>query len=138
MSEYLTLFFTALISATILPMGSEVLLVYDYLHGFAFWALLFFATFGNVLGSIINYWLGFKGEEYLLSKNILKKERIEKSKQYFDKYGGFALLLSWVPIIGDPIVLIAGALQYRFISFVSIVIIAKFGRYFILLQFVYN
>lgn len=129
---YITLFFSALISATLFPMGSEALLIYDITQGHNIYLLLLFATFGNVLGSLINYYLGLKGEEFLEKKSLLKKEKIEKYKKFFDKYGSFSLLLSWVPIIGDPLTFIAGILKYNWKKFLLLVIIAKFGRYLFL------
>jgi len=129
---YLTLFLSALISATLFPLGSEALLVYDIKQGYNLYLLLFFATFGNVLGSVINYYLGLKGEEYLIKKNYLKEEKIEKYKNYFDRFGGFALLLSWAPIIGDPITFIAGILKYDIKRFLLLVTISKFARYLFL------
>lgn len=132
MIVYLTLFISAFVSATLFPMGSEALLIYDIKEGYNLYLLLIFATFGNVLGSFVNYFLGLKGEEYLEKKSILKKEKIEKYKQFFDRYGGYTLLLSWVPIIGDPITFIAGILKYNRNKFLLIVTIAKFGRYLFL------
>lgn len=129
---YLTLFLSALISATLFPLGSEALLIYDIKQGYNLYLLLLFATLGNVLGSVINYFLGLKGEEYLVEKNYLKEEKIEKYKSFFDKYGGFALLLSWMPIIGDPITFIAGILKYDLKKFLFLVTLAKFGRYLVL------
>lgn len=129
---YLALFFSALISATLFPMGSEALLVFNIKEGYNIYMLLFFATFGNVLGSLINYILGFKGEEYLEQKKILSKKKLEKYKVFFDKFGGFTLLLSWAPFIGDPITFIAGVFKYDIKKFIIIVTIAKFMRYLIL------
>lgn len=129
MITYLTLFFTAFISATLLPMGSEAVLIYDINEGFNIPALLFFATIGNSLGSLVNYYLGLKGEAYLESKNHLKAQTVEKYKKLFDKYGGYSLFLSWMPVIGDPITLIAGVLKYDIKKFILIVIFAKFFRY---------
>lgn len=129
---YITLFFSALISATLFPLGSEALLIYDMKQGYNLYFLLLFATIGNVLGSVINYYLGLKGEEYLIKKNYLKEEKIEKYKSFFDKYGSFSLLVSWAPIIGDPITFIAGILKYDIKKFLLLVTIAKFGRYSIL------
>jgi len=127
--EYLYLFLTAFISATLFPMGSEAVLLYDLSINLNIYFLLFFATLGNTLGSVVNYWLGFKGEEYLVEKKVLKEKKILKAKQYFDKYGGYSLLLSWVPIIGDPITFIAGIVKYDFKKFVLLVLVAKGGRY---------
>jgi len=129
---YLTLFFSALVSATLFPLGSEALLIYDINQGYNLYLLLLFATVGNVLGSVINYYLGLRGEEYLVEKNYLKEEKIEKYKTFFDKYGAFSLLLSWAPIIGDPITFIAGILKFNFKIFLFIVTISKFLRYLVL------
>lgn len=126
---YIILFFNALISATLFPLGSEALLIYDITQNYNIYLLLFFATLGNSLGSIINYYLGLKGEEYLVQKKLLKEKYIITSKKYFDKFGGFTLLFSWLPIIGDPITFIAGILKYDIKKFILLVIIAKFSRY---------
>ena len=129
---YLTLFITALISATLFPLGSEALLIYDITQGHNIYLLLFFATIGNSLGSVINYFLGLKGEEYLINKKLLNEKYISKTKTYFDKYGFWSILFSWLPIIGDPITFIAGVLKYNFRKFLILVIIAKFSRYLFL------
>lgn len=129
---YITLFFSAFISATLFPMGSEALLVYDITQNYNLFLLLFFATFGNVLGSCINYYLGLKGEEFLEEKQYVKKEKMQYYKEKFERFGGYSLLLSWMPLIGDPITFMAGVLKYPFKYFLFFVFIAKLGRYIIL------
>ena len=126
---YLILFISAFASATLLPLGSEALLIYNIKEGFNIYALLFFATFGNVLGSILNYYLGLKGEEYLVDKKFVNEKYINLSKKYFDKYGAICILFAWLPIIGDPITFIAGVLRYDFRKFLVLVVISKFSRY---------
>lgn len=126
---YFALFLSAFVSATLFPLGSEALLIYDIKQGYNIYLLLLFATVGNVLGSCVNYYLGLKGEEFLEKKNYLKKEKVQKYKNFFDKYGSFSLLLSWAPVIGDPLTFIAGILKYDFKKFLLLVTIAKFGRY---------
>lgn len=129
---YITLFFISLISATLFPLGSEALLIYNINEGYNLYALLFFATFGNVLGSIINYILGLKGEQFLQNRKILDEKKLYKYKKFFQKYGFYSLFLAWAPVIGDPITLIAGVLKYDFKKFVLIVSISKFLRYLFL------
>ena len=129
---YLILFITSLISATLFPLGSEALLIYDIKEGYNLYLLLLFATIGNSLGSVINYFLGLKGEEYLLKKSLIKESYIIKCKNYFDKYGLYTILFSWLPIIGDPITFVAGILKYDLKKFLIFVIIAKFSRYLFL------
>lgn len=126
---YLILFISALVSATLIPFGSEALLIYDIKEGYNIYLLLLFATIGNSLGSIINYFIGLKGEEFLVRKNYLKEKNILNTKKYFDKYGSVCILFSWLPIIGDPITFIAGVLKYDLKIFILLVVIAKFTRY---------
>jgi membrane protein YqaA with SNARE-associated domain len=129
---YLILFASAFISATLFPLGSEALLIYDIKEGYNIYLLVFFATIGNTLGSVVNYFLGLKGEEYLIEKKLLKEKYIAKGKNYFDKYGSICLLFSWLPIVGDPITFVAGILKYDFKKFLLLVIIAKLSRYLFL------
>ena len=129
---YFILFSTAFISATLFPLGSEALLIYDITQGYNIYLLLFFATFGNSLGSVVNYFLGLKGEEYLINKKLLNDKYIIKAKIYFDKYGAWSILFSWLPIIGDPITFVAGILKYDFKKFLILVVVAKFSRYLFL------
>ncbi|WP_198305990.1 YqaA family protein [Arcobacter vandammei] len=126
---YLILFFTAFLSATLLPLGSEALLIYDIKAGYNLYILLFVATLGNSLGSILNYYLGLKGEEFLIRKNLINEKYINLSKKYFDKYGAICILFAWLPIIGDPITFVAGVLRYNFKIFVILVVISKLSRY---------
>ena len=137
--NYITLFFVSFISATLLPMGSEALLIYNLNENYSVVLLLIFATFGNVMGSCVNYILGLKGEEYLEKKALLNKQKLDKYKRFYEKYGAYSLLLSWAPIIGDPLTFIAGVLKYSFKKFLFLVFIAKFFRYlFIALIFIYG
>ena len=69
---YFTLAFVAFLSATLLPMGSEALLLYDVKEGHNVYLLILVASFGNILGSCLNYYLGLKGEVYLEEKKHLK------------------------------------------------------------------
>ena len=133
---YLTLFMTALISATLFPLGSEALLIYDIKEGYNIYLLLLFATLGNSLGSVINYYMALKGEEYLLEKKVLNEKHIIKGKFYFDKYGAWIILLSWLPIVGDTITFVAGLLKYDFKKFLILVTISKLSRYLVLVYFV--
>ena len=126
---YLTLFIVSFLSATLLPLGSEALLLYDIRQNHMLWLLWIVASLGNTLGSMFNYWLGLKGEVYLEDKGFLSKEKMRKSRSFFARYGGWTLLLSWVPIIGDPLTFMAGVFRYNFKCFALIVFVAKSLRY---------
>lgn len=127
--DYLYLFFIAFLSATLLPLGSEVLLLYNLSIDLNVYLLFLAATLGNSLGSILNYYLGLRGEEFLVKKKILKEKRILKAKNIFDKYGGYSLLFSWMPIIGDPITIVAGILHYDIKKFIYLTLLSKGMRY---------
>ena len=129
---YLTLFITAFISGSLFPLGSEALLIYDIKSGHSFFWVIFVATIGNTIGAVLNYYLGLKGEAFLERKGYLKKDQMKKAKDRFKRYGALALLLSPLPIIGDPITFVAGIMHYNFKKFFIIVLFAKFIRYLIL------
>ncbi|WP_024955441.1 YqaA family protein [Sulfurospirillum arcachonense] len=130
---YLTLFFTSLGAATLLPGGSEALLLYYKSQGLNTFLLLSFATTGNTLGSVINYFLGKYFNTWAVNKKYISDKNIKKAEKYFEKYGAFALLLAWVPIIGDPITFVAGILRYAFWKFFVLVLLSKLLRYAFLL-----
>lgn len=126
---YITLFVVSFLAATLLPLGSEALYLYDISQHNTLFLLWSFATLGNTLGSVVNYWLGLKGEAYLERNGHLSAKKMQKARAFFAKYGGWSLLLSWAPIVGDPLTFIAGVLRYNFKLFVLIVFIAKGSRY---------
>ena len=130
---YITLFVVSFLAATLLPLGSEALLVYDISQNYSFLLLWSLATVGNTLGAMVNYWLGLKGEAYLEKKGHLSVEKMKKARRFFRKYGGWTLLLSWAPIIGDPLTFIAGVLRYNFKWFALIVFVAKGVRYAVII-----
>ncbi|MBE0364741.1 hypothetical protein PULV_a2499 [Pseudoalteromonas ulvae UL12] len=127
---YLSLFLTAFVAATILPSASEVLLTGLVTQGYHLWGLFFAATIGNVLGSCVNWWLG---REFLRFKDKkwfpLDSETLEKAQTRFKRYGTYSLLLAWVPIIGDPLTIVAGTMKVRFDLFIVLVTIGKACRY---------
>lgn len=131
---YLSLFTISFLAATILPLSSELMLAgliatsnYDNL------LLLIVASFGNVLGSIINWILGFYSRNLTIKKWVpFKGKQIENSSRWFNKFGKWSLLFAWVPIIGDPLTLVAGLLRVKFIEFLILVTIGKVSRYFLI------
>ena len=131
---YVILFFSALVAATILPLQSEAVLVALLLAGdHSNAALVAVATVGNVAGSVVNWilgraFVGFQGRRWF----PVSSAQLVKAKACYGQYGRWALLLSWLPVIGDPITVAAGALGERFLPFVFIVTLAKAGRYIFL------
>jgi len=128
---YAGLFVSAFVSATLFPGGSEALLVGLLVSGeYAVPGLLLVATTGNVLGSVVNWGLGrwvvqFQDRPWF----PLAPEKLSQAQQWYKRYGKWSLLLSWVPIIGDPLTVAAGLMRERFLVFLLLVTLAKFGRY---------
>ena len=130
---YLSLFFISFLAATVLPFSSELTLAglistsnYDNL------LLLVVASFGNVLGSVVNWALGFYSRNLTTKKWFpFKETQIEKSSIWFRKFGKWSLLFAWVPVLGDPLTLVAGILRVKFIDFIILVAIGKVSRYLI-------
>ena len=120
--------------ATIVPFGSEVyfatLLSLGKYNNFL---LLVSASVGNVLGSVFNWVCGYY-INYFIKKSWfpIKKDKIKKGTDLFNKYGKWSLLLSWVPFVGDPITFVAGTLRFSFIPFIILVSIGKVGRYLVI------
>ena len=120
--------------ATIVPFGSEVyfatLLSLGKYNNFL---LLVSASVGNVLGSVFNWICGYY-INYFIKKSWfpIKKDKIKKGTDLFNKYGKWSLLLSWVPFVGDPITFVAGTLRFSFIPFIILVSIWKIGRYLVI------
>jgi membrane protein YqaA with SNARE-associated domain len=128
------LFLAAFLAATLLPAQSETVLVGLLLtERYSVIGLLAVASLGNVLGSVVNYGLGqtavrFRDRRWFPAK----PETLERASGWYRKYGRWSLLLSWVPIIGDPLTVAAGVLREPIWSFVILVTLAKTGRYLVL------
>lgn len=133
MTAYLGLFLTALGAATLLPMQSEVVLAGLLALGDQpVWALIAVATAGNVLGSVVNWALGRYVEHFRDRRWFpLDAARLERFQRMYHRWGRWSLLMSWAPLIGDPLTVIAGALREPLWSFVLIVLVAKLGRYLV-------
>ena len=134
LSVYAGLFFVALLSASILPLQSEAVLVGLLLsETHPVWLLLAVASTGNVLGSLVNWYLGKYLQHFQHRRWFpVKPDQLDKASRWYQKYGKWSLLLSWVPIIGDPLTVIAGVLREPFVPFLLLVSVAKVSRYLVL------
>ena len=133
-ASYGGLFLAAFLAATILPMQSEAALIGLILAGHQPVALLLVAvSLGNILGSVTNWLLGRFIERYAGQKWFpVTPEALARARGQYERWGHWSLLLSWVPIIGDPLTVIAGMLREPLWRFVVLVSIAKVGRYLVL------
>jgi membrane protein YqaA with SNARE-associated domain len=130
--EYIGLFWASLLAATVLPFQSEVVLFGMLLtKHYTWWLLILVAGIGNILGSVVNWLLGrflarFEHHPWF----PIKRKSIARAEAWYHAYGRWSLLLSWVPIIGDPLTIVAGVLREPFPIFLALVTIAKLARYF--------
>ncbi|GGF57238.1 membrane protein [Azorhizobium oxalatiphilum] len=134
LAVYGGLFATALVAATILPMQSEAVLVGLILSGaYPVWLLVLVASLGNILGSVLNWLLG-RGIERFRDRKWFPASpaALERAQRWYRLYGRWSLLLSWAPVIGDPITVVAGILREPFPVFLLLVTLAKVGRYLVL------
>jgi len=139
MSDFLTtyglwsLFFISFCASTLLPLGSEWLLVALLLQGSNPIATVAVATIGNSLGAGTNYLIGFYGGDWLKEKVLrIDKNRQQQAEKWFNRYGSWSLLLAWLPIIGDPLCLVAGMLKTPLTRFSLLVTTGKGLRYSLL------
>ncbi|PVZ72218.1 YqaA family protein [Pelagibaculum spongiae] len=135
LSGYLGLFLSALVAATLLPAQSEALLAgLVFSEDFSLTLLWLAATSGNVLGSMINWYLGTYIERFSHRRWFpVSEKQLAKAHAFYQKYGRWSLLLSWMPIIGDPITLVAGVMKEPFWRFSLIVTLAKGLRYLVVI-----
>jgi membrane protein YqaA with SNARE-associated domain len=94
---------------------------------------MFFASSGNILAIILNYFLGYLLYEKTKAK-LLKSGIGKKAFKYGHRYGYYALALSWLPVIGDPLTLVAGVVRLRFVWFVIIAGTLRVMRYYFIVQ----
>ncbi|MEI5640133.1 MULTISPECIES: YqaA family protein [unclassified Pseudoalteromonas] len=131
MTLYLTLFAVALVAATLFPASSELMLTTLVVQQQGLlWGLWLAATLGNLLGSCINYYLGFFIARFRDKRWFpVSEAKYDKACDYFARYGKFSLLFAWLPVIGDPLTLVAGSLRTSFVWFFTLVAIGKGARY---------
>ncbi|MBD5770131.1 YqaA family protein [Marinomonas colpomeniae] len=133
--DYFFVFLVSFLSATILPLGSEgVLLYYANDVTISVFFLWLWASLGNTLGGLTNWLLGSYLLRYGNKKWFpVKKEIREKAEQLFNRYGVWSLLFTWLPVVGDGIALISGVLRTPIWYFLPLVLIGKATRYALVL-----
>lgn len=131
MIELFTLFSSALLSATVLPGSSEAVLTgLLAMNSAPVLALVAVATVGNVLGSLLNWFLGLNARKWENHPRFpVKPADMARYESLYARYGRWSLLASWVPFLGDPITLAAGLARTPLIWFLPIVTFAKAARY---------
>lgn len=133
-SSVLGLFLVSFVAATLLPAQSELglagLLVAD---AAPVWLLILAASTGNTLGSVVNWFLG-RGVARFSSRRWfpVTPSQLDRASAWYQRWGKWSLLLSWAPVIGDPLTLAAGVLREPFLPFLLLVALAKTVRYLVI------
>ena len=131
------LFVSAFAAPTILPMSSEVVLGALAVSGAAdVWLLLAVATAGNTLGAVVNWGIGRYASTWRTRLHWLEEAKFERACRWFNRWGIWCLLLSWLPVVGDPLTVVAGVLRTAFVPFVLLVLVGKAARYLFVLLIV--
>ena len=126
------LFLASFLAATILPFSSEIILVFFLTQGINPWLCFILALTGNVLGGATNFWIGKMGNPIWLKKIGVSEKTINKRKHWVEKQGAFLAFFSWVPIIGDPLLVVLGFFKSNIYKTHFWMIIGKALRYVII------
>lgn len=138
MVELALLFASAFLAATILPFASEITLAGMAMAGWGerltLWVV---ATTGNTLGSLVNWALGRWARRWREHRRFpLRPAQLERATRQFQRWGIWSLLFAWVPIVGDPLTLVAGLFRTRLLPTAILIAIGKGARYAVVLGLV--
>ena len=126
-----TVFFIAFVAATLLPLASEpAVFGLVKLNPDMFWPAIVAATVGATLGGALTWWMGFGAE--CAYEHVSHKRADGRALRWLRRFGPKACLLSWLPVVGDPLCAVAGWLELPFWPCVAYMAIGKFGRYLIM------
>lgn len=129
----LALFALSFLASTLLPLGSEWLLVALLLKGHSPTLVVATATAGNTLGALTTYAIGWFGGTWLIEKVLrIDAAKRKKAEGIYNRYGSWSLLLSWLPIVGDPLCAVGGLLKVGVGRFFLLVLAGKLGRYLVI------
>ena len=124
------LFLLSFLAATVIPLGSEWLLVALVAKAAKLEYAVAVATAGNYLGACTTYLIGLWGAVFFIERVLrIDEKTFNRAKSFYDRYGFWTLLFSWLPIIGDPLCLVGGVLRLNFFVFSVFVLTGKLVRY---------
>ena len=126
-----TVFIVSLVSATLLPLGSEPA-VYGLvrLNPALFWPAIGVATLGNTLGGAISWWMGYGAERAY--ERVTHRSSEHRAAVWLRRFGAKACLLSWLPVVGDPLCAVAGWLRLPFWPCLAYMAVGKCLRYLVM------
>jgi len=126
------LFLLSFVASTLIPLGSEWLLVLVLLDGADPGAAVAVATLGNTLGAVTSYAIGRWGGVPLARRVFRLSERdLERGERTYRRFGAWSLLFSWLPFVGDPLCVVGGVFRFPVLGFVVLVLAGKLARYLV-------
>jgi membrane protein YqaA with SNARE-associated domain len=124
------LFLLSFIAATLLPLGSEWLLMALLANGHPPLTCVLVATVGNTLGAMTSYIIGYYGADWFATKVLrISTAQQDQAERWYRRFGTWSLLLSWMPVVGDPLCLLGGFYRVRCSWFLLLVAAGKGLRY---------
>jgi len=136
---YPGLFLASFLASTVLPLGSEGLVILLIVRNFNIFSVVLVATVGNYLGACTSYYIGLAGRTKLIEKYLhINAAQMENAQVWFEKYGSWSLLFTWVPVLGDALPVAAGMMKLKFGIFSILVFAGKLFRYGALAYLVYR
>ena len=133
--DLIFLFLSSFLAATIFPAQSELVLAsLNIADNHDKFLLVAIATTGNVLGALVNWCIGYYLVKFKNKKWFpIQKRKIDKYSRFYQKWGVWSILLAWMPIIGDPLTIIAGIFRTNIWLFLTLVTISKLSRYLLII-----
>ena len=128
---FIGLFSASFLSATILPMSSEGILLLMLSQQYDPISCLFVATVGNSLGGFTNYALGMFGNSLWFKRFGIKEQKLMTFQKQIQNRGYLVAFFSWIPFIGDPMTVALGFFKVPFIPVLFFIVLGKFLRYFV-------
>jgi len=128
---FIGLFSASFLSATILPMSSEGILLLMLSQQYDPVSCLIVATIGNSIGGLTNYGLGMFGNALWFKRFGIKEEKLITFQERIQKRGYLLAFFSWVPFIGDPMTIALGFFKVPFIPVLFFIVLGKFLRYLV-------
>jgi membrane protein YqaA with SNARE-associated domain len=133
MIEYLVLFTWSILSASAIPIGSEPYFIAIIVQKKVLLIPIIVAALGNIIGGLSTFWIGYKSGDIIAKKlSSDNQKQYDKASRIIEKYGSFAMIISWVPIIGDIIVALGGVLKTPIAASIFWMSIGKFLRYLLI------
>ena len=127
---YYSLFLLSFLASTLIPLGSEWLLIAMLVSKRDPFAVVAVATVGNYLGALTSYWIGRYGGDFLRGRVLrLDDTKTRKAESFYSRFGSYSLLFSFLPVVGDPLCVLGGMLRVSLARFSVLVAAGKLARY---------